>query len=134
MIEPISERKRYYNPILDSRVRSEKMSEAWVESEGYYQSGGDLHHPDLDHPVNLVSSLCEDGLHHPALDIDIPCEYHPSSTEGHGHLYFPTVALEWEQYAKLLDVLAECGIVERTYVDASLSRGQTLLRPPWVSK
>ena len=134
--EPIVERKRYYNPVLDPYVRAEKMSEKWVNAVDAmtYENGGPLNEPDEAHPANLVSSLCEDGWHRPALDIDIPCELIPSSTPGHCHLYFPTVSLTWEMYQDLLLTLANCGILEQRYVEHSLDRGQTLLRPPSVRK
>lgn len=67
------------------------------------------------------------------IDLDIPAHLVPSSTEGHSHLYidFP---MKWEQYTKLLDALAEAGIVEPGYVGASKERGFTSLRLPWVKK
>lgn len=73
------------------------------------------------------------NLHYPVIDIDINHDYIPSTTPGHGHLYFNT-PVTWEQYTKLLDVLAECGIVEEGYVKASKARGYTAVRLPWVKK
>lgn len=133
--EPPAVRFRYYNPVLDKRAQ-EKMTPAMLEAvrEDRYRNGGPLLEPDDDHPANLVSSLCEDGYHRPALDIDIPCEYVPSSTEGHGHLYFPTAKLTWAQYVALLEALADAGILEHRYVEHSKHRRQTLLRPPGVTK
>lgn len=138
--EPIAKRKRWYNPKLDRRAQV-KMTPEMLKAvqNGYYDDGseeqsGPLNEPDETHLANLVSSLCDDGLHRPALDIDIPCTYVQSSTDGHGHLYFPTVALNWEDYQELLDVLAKFGIVEPRYVEHSKMRGQTLLRPPGVKK
>jgi hypothetical protein len=85
--------------------------------------------------INLVSSKIKDTeLHAPALDIDIPCRYVPSSTEDHGHLYFDSLRLTWPQYRTLLDALADAGIVERKYVDHSRRRGMTTLRPENVKK
>jgi hypothetical protein len=71
--------------------------------------------------------------HRPVLDIDIPMAIVPSSTPGHGHLYLDKV-LTWTQYAKLLDVLAEVGIIEPGYRDASHAREFTSVRLPWVTK
>jgi len=133
--EPIPSRRRYYNPMIDPHCQ-EKMTDkmrAAVNDETY-GAGGPLNEPDLQHPANLVSSLCWDGAHRPALDIDIPCELIQSTTEGHSHLYFPTLALSWEQYRVLLEALAFVGIIEPAYRDASYSRQQTLLRPPGVEK
>lgn len=122
-VEPIPARRRYYNPMIGPAVQDKK-----------YGAGGPLNEPDEAHPANLVPSLCWDGSHRPALDIDVPCELIPSSTEGHFHLYFPTVALSWEDYRLLIEVLAKVGVLEPAYRDASFGRGQTLLRPPGVTK
>lgn len=127
-------RKHYYNCMLDPHCQA-KMTDkmrAAVEDDRY-EDGGELQDPDEDHPANLVSSLCEDGLHRPALDIDIPCIRVDSSTPGHSHLYF-TVGLEWDEYVELLQALAKAGILEQKYVDHSLGRGQTLLRVPGTKR
>jgi hypothetical protein len=42
--------------------------------------------------------------------------------------------MPWGQYVKLLDVMAECGILEPGYVGASKARGFSAVRLPWVSK
>jgi hypothetical protein len=90
--------------------------------------------------ANAISSaLVEEGKswrdrrHTIALDIDHRVRVVPSSTEGHSHLYID-VPLEWEQYEKLLKVLAEIGVVEEGYVGASIRRRATHLRLPWVRK
>ena len=90
--------------------------------------------------ANLVSSIRKDTLpgeegdrHAVLLDLDVPAFLIPSSTPGHSHLYI-NKALEQDKYFKLLDVLAECGILEQGYVDASKSQGGTFLRLPWVKK
>lgn len=131
MIEPLPERRRYYNPVLDPHVVASKMTDKMRATAPRY-AGGPLNDPDDDHPANLVSSLCTDGKHRPALDIDVPVEVVPSSTPGHHHLYFPTITLTWGRYATLLGNLAEVGIIESAYHLASLSRHQSLLRPPGV--
>ena len=147
-------RKRYYNPVLDLRPQQLKMSAKWVETvnSGKYKSGGPLNEPDDDHPYNLVSSLCTDGLHRPALDLDTPTPevlafvdglaarvdrgvvLVPSSTEGHLHAYIPNLALTWEQYAGLLVVASQNKVIDPAYLGASIDRSQTLLRPPHVVK
>jgi len=73
------------------------------------------------------------GLHRPILDIDIPATLIPSSTFGHAHLYINRT-LTWPQYEKLLNVLAEVGIIEQGYADASIDRQHTAVRLPWVRK
>lgn len=94
----MAERKRWYNPMLDARTQTLKMTEAMrkaVENQTYADNAGPLNEPDATHPYNLISSLCDDEMHRPALDIDVPCRVVPSSTEGHCHIYFDTLALSW---------------------------------------
>ena len=118
-------RRTYYNPLLSP------TSNQNVEDDDY-TAGGPLMEPTDIYPANLVSSLCTDGLHRPALDIDIPCRVEQSTTPGHCHLYFDELAMTWEKYQELLQALAIAGIIEHKYVGHSVDRGQTLLRPPGV--
>lgn len=67
------------------------------------------------------------------LDLDHPAMLIPSTTPGHSHLYVD-VEISWERYAALLLALAEAGVIERGYADASLARGFTSVRLPWVKK
>lgn len=84
--------------------------------------------------ANLVSSATGNGdWHLPVLDIDVPHRLVPSSTEGHSHLYFD-VPVKWEDYVTLLEALANAGIVERGYVEASKAKGATMVRKPGVTK
>lgn len=83
--------------------------------------------------ANLISSQLPTGNHAPALDIDLPCQLIESCTPGHYHLYIDA-PMPWKQYQKLLDALADAGILEKGYVDASKKRGQTFLRKPGVRK
>lgn len=71
--------------------------------------------------------------HRPFLDIDFPVAVLPSSTEGHHHLYIDK-EMSWSQYSKLLKVLAEVGIIEDNYAKASIARGHTAIRLPWIKK
>lgn len=73
------------------------------------------------------------GLHRPILDIDFPAKLIESSTPGHYHLYLDK-KLTWEQYERLINVLADVGIIEDGYRNASLDRGFTSVRLPWVKK
>lgn len=72
-------------------------------------------------------------FHRPFLDIDFPVAVLPSSTEGHHHLYIDK-QMTWGQYSKLLKVLAEVGIIEDNYAKASIARGHTAIRLPWIKK
>lgn len=74
-----------------------------------------------------------DGMHKVVLDLDLPAKLVPSSTEGHFHLYVDH-ELSWERYSKLLDALADAGLIENGYAGASQARGHTAARLPWVKK
>jgi hypothetical protein len=83
---------------------------------------------------HLVSSEVRDtDLHMPCIDIDVPIRVVESSTPGHGHLYIDH-AMSWEHYDAILQALVAAGVVEQGYYDASVSRGATHLRLPWVRK
>jgi hypothetical protein len=82
---------------------------------------------------DIVLSKDNDGNHRPVLDIDFPAALIPSSTPGHFHLYLDK-QLTTTQYMKLLDALAESGIIERGYASVSEARGYTSARLPWVKK
>lgn len=73
------------------------------------------------------------GLHRPVLDIDFPVTVIPSTTPGHGHLYIDK-PMSWTRYKKLLLALEAAGIIQPGYVDASVERGYTSVRLPWIKK
>lgn len=87
--------------------------------------------------ATLVGSLADgygvSDLHMPVIDIDLPCELVPSSTPGHFHLYI-NKAISWDRYRMILLALADAGIVERGYYEASVSHGQTFVRKPGLTK
>lgn len=89
---------------------------------------------DLD-TANIITSEVrgKPGRHKPVLDIDLPVKLIPSSTEGHFHLMIDK-EMDWEDYQRLLWVLADIGIVEEGYASASDERGYTAVRLPWISK
>lgn len=84
---------------------------------------------------HVISSELEkdSGYHKPVIDIDVPIRVFPSTTPGHFHLYID-YNVQWDDYVHLLYAMAQAGIVERGYVDASIQRGGTHVRLPWVSK
>ena len=87
--------------------------------------------------ANVFSSEIE-GLfgasrHYPALDIDMPAFLTPSSSRDHSHLVIRKL-MTWQQYAKLLGVLAEVGIIQEGFYKAALRRQATFLRLPWIKK
>lgn len=75
----------------------------------------------------------DDEYHRPILDIDFPAMLIPSSTEGHFHLYLDR-PMKWKVYKKLLQALAEVGIIEPGYAGASIERRASYLRLPGVPK
>ncbi|MBT2484828.1 MULTISPECIES: hypothetical protein [unclassified Microbacterium] len=85
--------------------------------------------------ANVITSRVsgEENLHKVILDIDFPAKLVPSSTDGHFHLYIDK-AIHWEAYVDLLGAMADAGLVEEGYVSASLERGHTAARLPWVKK
>lgn len=85
---------------------------------------------------NLIGSLIEDtdNLHSPVLDIDFPARLVPSTTPGHFHLYLDGLALHWSAYIDLLVALGRAGVLGEGYVNASIDRGMTTVRPPHVKK
>lgn len=83
--------------------------------------------------ANLIDSLCDDGFHMPALDIDLPCELVPSTTEGHFHLYIDK-PMSFAAYRKLVEAFIEAGIVEPNILKYMEANGMTTLRPSGVKK
>lgn len=84
--------------------------------------------------ADIVTSQFKDSETHMAvLDIDVPAALVPSSTPGKHHLYISTL-MDWETYERLLDAMADAGILEPGYVGASKARGFTAVRLPWVVK
>ena len=92
--------------------------------------------------ANVVMSLRSDSRlaffddedkHALLLDLDVPAHLIQSSTPGHSHLYVD-VAIPESRYFALLDLLAECGVIEHGYAGASRAKGGSYLRLPWVKK
>lgn len=84
--------------------------------------------------ANVVTSMIRDSnLHTVVLDIDIPAALVPSTTPGKHHLYIDA-PMPWSTYETLLKALADAGVIEEGYALASMSRGFTSVRLPWVRK
>lgn len=117
-----------------------------TEAKRQFAFGANIDNPDysndpIEQPVveeqfaNLVTSKLDAGLdmHAPALDLDVPARLVPSSTPGHSHLYID-VPMPWDDYVRLLTVLADVGILEPNYVSVSIARGASYLRKEGVYK
>jgi hypothetical protein len=89
--------------------------------------------------ANLIGSLVRgkigdfNSIHMPVLDIDFPAELIPSSTPGHFHLYL-NKEVQWDKYYRLLQGLAEAGIIEEGYMRAAHHHGGTFVRKPGIKK
>lgn len=72
-------------------------------------------------------------LHLPVLDLDYDVQLVPSSTPGHFHLYLNR-PVSWGQYVKVLRALAEAGLVEHGWAEASIRQGASFVRKPGEPK
>lgn len=75
----------------------------------------------------------ESRKHKPVLDIDMPLWVKESTTPGHFHLIIDK-EMTWQDYRKLLITMQEVGILEKGFVDASISRKASWIRTPWTQK
>lgn len=108
-------RIHWFQPGLDDRLRAALHTDA------------DRRPEKSERKANLVSSLTDEGMHMPALDIDLPCRLVESTTKGHYHLFIDK-PMTWESYRLLLEALEELGIIEKGFLDASVARGASFLR------
>lgn len=92
---------------------------------------GPLDEFDLEFPEEIAPSDFQ--MHRPILDIDFAAELIPSTTDGHFHLYLDR-PMTWKQYKRLLNVMAEVGVIEHGYAQASIERGYSSTRLPWIKK
>lgn len=88
--------------------------------------------------AHLISSLVKGSVsdyetHKIAIDIDWPAVLIPSSTEGHYHLIIDK-KISWSSYVRILEALGDCGVVQSGYARASIARGRTDIRTPWIRK
>lgn len=88
---------------------------------------------DIDAAKIATSEVWGSENHKPVLDIDFPVKVVPSTSEGHFHLFIDC-EMSWEKYDYLLRTLAHVGIIESGYMSASIDRGYTAVRLPWVKK
>jgi hypothetical protein len=87
---------------------------------------------ETDYMVN--EEAINERLHHKiVLDIDLPAQLIESTTPGHFHLYIDK-EIPHPEYMRLLVALGEAGIIEEGYMRASLDRGYTAVRLPWIKK
>jgi hypothetical protein len=82
-----------------------------------------------DSPINLIGSEVVQGWHAPVIDMDFPVHVMPSRQPGHSHLYIDKL-VSWDDYKKLLKLMADIGLVEQGYADSAMNSGQSFVRLP----
>lgn len=107
----------------------------WFKVQFGLDGYDDMHRVQVDQlgEANTVGSVRPNGQHAVLLDLDVPAWLIPSSTEGHGHLY-ADVSCSWRDYRRFLKAAAKVGLIEDGYASASIRRGHSALRLPWVRK
>jgi hypothetical protein len=104
------------------------IEDGYVPAENYKPTA------DVDEATVSTSLMAaKPGTHKVAIDLDLPAKLIPSSTPGHYHLYIDHEIPEAHYFA-LLEALEQCGLIEPGYLGASLQRGFTAVRLPWVRK
>lgn len=143
-------RLRVLNDVLDGAVRRNLEGErqrlhplgSWMHSTlldtakpGEHETAETRKHVDKWEDANVLYSQLDPLLdaHVVALDIDLPIRVVPSTHRGRGHLWIDKL-MPWADVTKVLDVLAEVGIISDSYREHSLRRGYTCLRPAFVDK
>lgn len=77
--------------------------------------------------ANLVSSLTDDGLHMPVIDLDLPAKLVPSRTPGHYHLFLDK-EVSWTKYQRLLKAFLAAELIGQDFYDLALKHKQTFAR------
>lgn len=127
--DPIDENPDYASQAdVDERLSAVNADRANVVSSRVDELGAFT-----DNPREARCRIEPDVMHAPVLDIDYPVFVIPSSTAGHYHLYLEK-PVRWDAYEKLLEALAECGLIEGGYAHASIARGATYVRVPTCVK
>lgn len=115
-------------PLAGQLYQSVQNFDDYEAREGRYNT------TDIDEAQVITSRVADkEQVHKLLLDIDIPAQLIPSSTPGHSHLYIDKEMSE-EAWATLLFALSSAGIIEPGYMRASIARGFTALRLPWIKK
>lgn len=79
----------------------------------------------------LVSSLCHNGKHAPVIDLDLPAQLLPSTTEGHFHLFIGR-EMRWWRYRLLLWALRRAGLIDKGFYRVSRKFKQSMVWKPGV--
>lgn len=86
--------------------------------------------------ANIVtSSLGTNRRHQIVLDIDHPAWLVKSTTPDHHHLYIEVPdGIPFEEWTEVMLALANAGVIEDGYYHASIKRGFSAVRLPWIKK
>lgn len=109
-----------------------------VTSEEFHEDRPDLKPKVVEslEEANLVDSRIPDcpGMHRPIIDLDgLNAVLVPSTTPGNGHLYLDK-PVEFEKFLKVLEAMAEAGLVQWGFYRLTKLRGAAYARKPGVKK
>lgn len=127
-------RRKFYRKDIDT-------PRVWCPNKDYTPGSDDLERVECSEPeANLIGSEVEHDVlmgrhtvHAPVLDIDFPARLVPSTTPGHFHLYLD-IKMSWPTYRRLLEALADAGVIEEGYAEASIERKNSFVRKPGIKK
>ena len=129
----------------DARTVSRNRTMSHLARENFKVTSEEFHEdrPDLKPVVvsslreaNLIDSRVPDkpGIHRPIFDFDgMECTLVPSSTPGNFHLYVEK-EVEWEKWLKVLESMAEAGLIQWGFYRLSKLRGASFARKPGIVK
>ena len=104
----------------------------WKDDYGDDHSGGVVESTGTE--ANLIGSQTDKaGIHLPLFDFDFQCDLVPSKTKGHFHLYTEK-EVDWNKYKKVLEAMAEAGLLEKGWVNKAKKDGRAYLRKPEESE
>lgn len=137
-VEKLSDEELKIQQMLESRGEGDypamdvAVVHAVEQAEGVTSYSGELAAATLEEVLG-EKPLTGDWFHRPVLDLDMNAALIPSATPGHFHLYIDKL-IPWSKYEQLLIALADCGIIEPGYMQASLDRGYSSARLPTKPK
>jgi len=117
---------------LPDGLATRNLRQAHSEATCLPNSSGYCNCPLESAPLETCDVVCSDvgdGRHKPLIDLDLPVKLVPSGTPGHSHLYIDK-AVTFDRYVAILKALADAGIVQWGFHDATRERGYGSLRHP----
>lgn len=120
--------RKFATPEAIAKAQEANSESGEYVTEAVEEEDADLHSADL-----ITSAMVDSAMHRPVLDIDFGAQLIPSSTPGHFHLYLDK-EVSWKSFQKVLKALSAAGLIEEGYAEASIQRGYSAVRLPWVEK